>query len=324
MLSIIIVSWNTQELLRRCLASIKEGAGSFTIEVIVVDNGSHDGTPEMIRAEFSEVILIEPGENVGFSAGNNIGLARAEGEWLMLLNPDTEIIGDALPQLVAFLQAHPTVGVVGAELLYADGSRQATRHRFPSAFSLFVASTPLHNLFKPLLRRYYMEDIPLRSLVEGATGGATAGATARVAPTSPHPVDWLSGAALLLRREVYDVVSGLDERFFMYFEETDWQRRIKAAGWSIYFVPHATIRHYEDASSGQVVAMRHIRFNRSKVRYAAKWHGRPLAALLRQWLLLLFAIEWLKEAAKWLLGHKRPLRAQRVREYRQVLQSRLM
>lgn len=315
MLSIIIVSWNTQDLLRRCLASIKEGAGELLIEVIVVDNGSHDGTPEMIRAEFSEVILIEPEENLGFSAGNNVGLARSQGKWLMLLNPDTEIIGDALPQLVAFLQAHPTVGVVGADLFYADGLHQATRHRFPSAFTLFVASTPLHNLFKPLLRRYYMEDSPL-----GAMEGGGDGAMGR----EGELVDWLSGAALLLRREVYDVVGGLDERFFMYFEETDWQRRIKAAGWSIYFVPHATIRHYEDASSSQVVAMRHIRFNRSKVRYAAKWHGKALAALLRRWLLLLFAIEWLKEAGKWLLGHKRPLRAQRVKEYKEVLQSRFM
>ncbi|MGB0385942.1 MAG: glycosyltransferase family 2 protein, partial [Ardenticatenaceae bacterium] len=163
MLSIIIVSWNTCDLLRRCLASIEAGRGELVVEVIVVDNGSHDGTPEMVRAEFPGVIVVEPGANLGFSAGNNVGLARASGKWLMLLNPDTEVMGEALPVLVRFLEAHPSVGVVGPDLFYADGSRQATRHRFPSPFTLFVASTPLAPFFSPILRRYYMADKPVGS-----------------------------------------------------------------------------------------------------------------------------------------------------------------
>jgi len=304
MLSIIIVSWNTCELLHRCLASIEAEAqrGQLEVEVIVVDNNSHDGTPEMIRREHPQVRLIESGQNLGFSAGNNVGLAEARGKWLMLLNPDTELIGDALSTLVRFLQDHPAVGLVGPALFYADGTQQATRHRFPSLLSLFVASTPLYPWLSPLLGKYYMTDQPV---------------------DQPQAVDWLSGAALLLRREVYENVRGLDEAFFMYFEETDWQRRIKAAGWPIWFLPDATIRHYEDASSGQVVALRHIRFNRSRIRYTKKWHGARLATLLRAWLLLLFAIEWLKEACKWLVGHKRPLRQQRMKEYGQVLASGL-
>jgi hypothetical protein len=300
MLSIVIVSWNTRDLLRRCLASIRANHGDLEVEVVVVDNGSHDGTPAMIRGEFPDVVLVEPGENLGFSRGNNVGLARARGQWLMLLNPDTEIVGDALPTLVSFLEDQPHVGVVGPQIFYGDGSRQPTRHRFPTVLTLFLASTPLHQLARPVLRSYYMENRP---------------------HDQPQPVDWLSGAALLLRREVYEAVGGLDEQFFMYFEETDWQRRVKAAGWAIWYLPAATIRHYEDASSGQVVGLRHVRFNTNKLRYTAKWHGAGWAALLRLWLLVLFGVEWLKEGAKWLMGHKRPLRAQRLREYGLLLRQ---
>ncbi|MDQ4078270.1 MAG: glycosyltransferase family 2 protein [Chloroflexota bacterium] len=299
-LSVIIVSWNTRELLRRCLASLEAGRGDLALEVIVVDNGSHDGTPEMVRDEFPQVMLLEPGINLGFAGGNNWGLSQATGQWLLLLNPDTEVIGDALSTLVSFLQMHPSIGAVGPQIFYANSSRQITCHRFPSPFTLFFASTPLHPYIRPALRWYYMEDQPI---------------------DQPHPVDWLSGAALLVRREVYEMVGGFDERFFMYFEETDWQRRIKAAGWSVWYLPDATIRHHEDASSGQVVALRHIRFNQSRLYYTEKWHGTRLAALLRFWLLFLFMVEWLKEAAKWLLGHKRPLRAERIREYGQLLRS---
>ncbi len=166
-----------------------------------------------------------------------------------------------------------------------------------------MESTPLRPWLAPLFRRYYMADQPA---------------------DRAHAVDWLVGAALLLRREVYEQVGGLDERFFMYFEETDWQRRIKAASWSICYQPAASIIHHEDASSGQVVGQRHIRFNRSRVRYTEKWHGARWAALLRVWLVLLFLLEGLTEAAKWLVGHKRPLRAQRVREYGALLAALLV
>jgi GT2 family glycosyltransferase len=177
---------------------------------------------------------------------------------------------------------------------------QITCHRFPSALTLFLASTPLHHIARPLLRRYYMND---------------------KSSSETHPVDWLSGAALLLRREVYETVGGLDERFFMYFEETDWQRRIKAAGWSIWYVPGAVIRHYEDAASGQVAPLRHVRFNQSRLRYAEKWHGPGLALLLRLWLLLVYTMELMQEAGKWLLNHKRPLRSERIRAHLSLLRS---
>jgi N-acetylglucosaminyl-diphospho-decaprenol L-rhamnosyltransferase len=304
MLSVIIVSWNTRELLRRCLESIEASceAHPMPLEIIVVDNGSRDGTPTMIRDEFPWVRLLEPGENLGFSRGSNLGMSEAQGDHFLLLNPDTEVVGDALPTLLGFLQDYPTVGVVGPHLQYGDGTPQSTRRRFPSLFTLFFESTLFQPWLRPLLRGYYVED--------------------KIAGR-PQPVDWLMGAALLLRRDLYETVGGLDEQFFMYFEETDWQRRIKAAGWSIWYLPTATLVHHEDASSGQVVAQRHIRFNRSRISYTAKWHGAMWALLLRAWLHLLFIAEGAREGLKWLIGHKRSLRVQRLQEYRQVLQSGL-
>jgi N-acetylglucosaminyl-diphospho-decaprenol L-rhamnosyltransferase len=302
MLSIVIVSWNTRDLLERCLSSLQAARGDLELEIIVVDNASQDGTPELVRQRFPQVILLEPGQNVGFAAGNNLGLARARGQWLMLLNPDTEVRGGVLQALVAFLQKHPMIGVAGPPLWYATGEHQSSRRRFPNLFTLFLESTPLQPWVRPLLWRYYMDDQPLERA---------------------HPVDWLVGAAILMRRAVYESVGGLDEQFFMYFEETDWQRRIKGAGWPIWYVPQGSIIHHESASAGQAIAQRHIRFNASKVAYTARWHGLAWARLLRLWLLFLFTVEWLKEGGKWLLGHKRPLRARRLRQYATVLRSRL-
>ncbi|MCB0077808.1 MAG: glycosyltransferase family 2 protein [Anaerolineales bacterium] len=300
MLSIIIVSWNTVDLLRRCLASIEAERGTTALEIIVVDNGSLDGTPAMIHAEFPRVTVIESQENLGFSAGNNVGMAAAQGDFLLLLNPDTELTPGALSHLLDFMAAHPAVGLVGPELRYGDGSHQPSRRRFATLPTLFLDSTPLAPLLGPLRRRYYMADR---------------------APDLAQPVDWLVGAALLIRRAVYVQVGGFDEQLFMYFEESDWQRRIKAAGWSIWYEPAARIIHHEGASSGQVVTQRHIHFNQSRIRYTAKWHGPRWARRLSRWLWLLFTWESLVEGAKWLLGHKRPLRAARLQSYATVRQA---
>lgn len=293
LLSVIIVSWNTRELLRACLDSLLPAPEGLALQILVVDNGSQDGTPAMVRESFPAVELLESGRNLGFSAGNNLALARARGRYLMLLNPDTIVHEGALTTLVAFLADHPNAGLVGPQIRYADGSLQPSRHRFPTLLTLFVASTPLHAPLRALLGSYYLSGTPETAQLVG----------------------WLSGAALLLRREVYEQVGGLDERFFMYFEETDWQRRIRAAGWSIWYVPAARITHYEDGSSGQVRALRLLRFNRSRLLYVAKWHGAIWGRWLRGWLALLYGVEWLKEAVKWLLGHRRPLRRARMGAY---------
>ena len=300
-LSIIIVSWNVRDRLRACLASLPWADGD--VEVIVVDSASSDGTPAMVRAEFPAARLLASTENLGYSRGNNLGLEAARGRLALILNPDTELVGQALLLMVGYLDAHPRVGVLGPRLILPDGSVQSSRRRFPSLATAFFESTWLAPLApRSLLARYYAEDLPLDAPVE---------------------VDWLVGAALLVRREVWQQVGRLDEGFFMYSEELDWQRRIKAAGWQVVYFPAAQVRHHEAQSSAQVPAATHIRFNSSKVRYFRKYHGALAGEGLRWYLLGHFAfqlgLEWLKGAA----GNQRELRRARVAAYRDVLRSGL-
>jgi GT2 family glycosyltransferase len=302
-LSIIIVSWNVRELLRRCLQSILTAEG-LSLEIVVVDNASTDGSPEMVRAEFPQARLLANDENRGFTAANNQGLGLSQGRALLLLNPDTEVVGDALHTLLDYLQAHPQVGVLGPRLVYPDGSLQSSRRRFPTFATALVESTVVQELWpdNAMLRRYYLHDTPDDAVQE---------------------VDWLVGACLLARRECYEQIGGLDEGYFMYSEELDWCRRAKEAGWQIVYLPTATVIHHEGKSSEQVVPARHIHFQSSKIRYFHKHHGRWQAGALRWFLLGTYVYQVAREGLKWLLGHKRPLRAERLRAYRQVLRSGL-
>ncbi len=301
-LTVVVVNWNVRDLLRRCLHSVL--AHAIRLEIIVVDNASSDGSAAMVRAEFPSVRLIANEENRGFTAATNQGLALAQGRYLLLLNPDTEVVGDALATMVHYMDAHPKVGALGPQLRYPDGSRQPSRRRFPTFATALVESTVIQEWWRDnrFLRRYYMADTPDDAI---------------------QAVDWVVGACLLVRREVYDQVGGLDEGFFMYSEELDWCRRIKEAGWQVVYLPTATIIHHEGRSSEQVVPARHIHFQSSKVRYFRKHHGALQAGLLRRFLLATYLYQLVREGAKWLVGHKRPLRAERVRAYRQVLRSGL-
>jgi N-acetylglucosaminyl-diphospho-decaprenol L-rhamnosyltransferase len=316
-LSIIIVSWNVRELLRACLQSLTtddrrgttEESSSIvrlpsSIEIIVIDNASSDGSADMVAAEFPQLRLIANAENRGFTGGNNQGIAVAQGRYVFFLNPDTVVTDGALSTMVSYMEEHCDVGVVGPELHYGDGSLQSSRRRFPTFSSALFESTPpaWHWPDNPWARRYRMED---HQAFEG------------------EEVDWLVGAALLTRRAVLDQVGGFDEGYFMYSEELDWCRRVKAAGWRAVYLPSARIVHYEGRSSEQVVATRHIRFQTSKVRYFRKFHGRLAAGALRAFLLATFAAELVLEAVKWLLGSKRPLRRERIAAYAQLLRSGL-
>jgi N-acetylglucosaminyl-diphospho-decaprenol L-rhamnosyltransferase len=303
-LSVVIVSWNVRDLLRRCLASVEQGSGALALDVIVVDNASSDGSPEMVSTEFPHVRLITNRENRGFGSANNQGLAVSEGRHVVLLNPDTEILDGALSKMVAYVDSHPGIGALGPQLLHPDGTVQSSRRRFPTLTTAFLESTILQQWWpqNPVSRRYYIAD---RTDFE------------------TQYVDWLVGACLLVRRQVIEQVGGLDEGFFMYSEELDWCRRIKAAGWEVVYLPEARVVHFEGQSSGQVVAARHIYFHSSKVRYFRKHHGTLQAEVLRLFLLATFAYQLGSEGLKWLVGHKRPLRAERMAEYRQVLRSGL-
>ncbi len=305
-LSIIIVSWNVKTLLERCLASVLASCqrGTLSCEVIVVDSGSTDGSPEMVEQRFPTIQLIPAGSNLGFTKGNNLGVARSAGRYILLLNPDTEAIGDALPVLVSYMDQHPDIGVVGPRLVLPDGRIQPSRRRFPTLATAFLESTVLQEWFprNRVLARYYVQDRR---------------------DDQEQDVDWLVGACLLLRREAWQQVGSLDEGFFMYSEELDWCRRAKAAGWRVVYLPSASIVHHEGQSSAQVVPARHIYFQSSKVFYFRKHHGLLAAEALRLFLLATYVYQMAREAAKWLVGHKRDLRRERIAAYRSVLRSGL-
>jgi len=334
-LSIIIVSWNVRDLLRACLRSLTIDDRRWTmddksssmvhrpssaihrplsIEVIVIDNASSDGSAAMVAAEFPWVRLVANPDNRGFTGGNNQGLALSQGQYVLFLNPDTEVIGDALATLRAYMEAHPAVGVVGPLLRYADGSIQSSRRRFPTFGIALFESTPLAwhwplTSANPWARHYRMEE-HLQTSEVSETSEALG-----------QEVDWVVGAALMTRRAVLEQIGGFDEGYFMYSEELDWCRRAREAGWQIVYLPTAEIIHHEGKSSEQVVAARHIRFQTSKVRYFRKFHGQLVADVLRFSILTTFAVEWAFEALKWLLGSQRPLRRARLAAYGQLLRS---
>jgi len=278
---------------------------NLQIEVIVVDNASSDSSVAMIEEEFPQVQLIANSENVGFTVGNNQGIAATRGRYILLLNPDTEIVGDALTTMLAYMDDHPQVGALGPQLLNPDGSIQSSRRRFPTIATAFLESTILQQWFprNRVTRHYYITDRPDDEVQE---------------------VDWVTGACLLARRETIEEVGLLDEGFFMYSEELDWCRRIKAQGWQLIYLPTARVIHHGAQSSEQVKSFQHIQFQRSKIRYFRKHHGPWQAAVLRLFILATYLYQLIVEALKWLVGHNRPLRAKRVRAYWRVLESRLV
>jgi GT2 family glycosyltransferase len=327
-LSIVIVNWNVRDLLRQCLHSIlnktdphPDHPGEWSLqstadplqgkelaacrfEIIVVDSASSDDSVDMLRQEFPNVRLYASERNLGYAGGNNLGMRESQGQYVLLLNPDTKVVGDALSTMMTYLEAHSGVGALGPQLRDADGSIQSSRRRFPTLGTALIESTFLQKWFPNhrTLHRYYVLDLP-----DDAIG----------------QVDWVNGSCILVRRTVIEQVGLLDEAYFMYSEELDWQKRMRAAGWQIVYLPTARVIHYEGKSSEQVRALTHIRFSRSKVRYFYKHHGSLAGWVVRAWLLLNYVYEWAVEALKWTAGHERTLRRERMRAYCQVLRSGL-
>jgi hypothetical protein len=304
-ISIIVVNWNVKALLCQCLHSLLTAAQTsphLTTEIIVVDSASSDGSAELVRREFPQVRLIASEKNLGYAGGNNTGVAAARGRYLFLLNPDTVVQPEALGHMVSYLEAHLQVGAVGPRLLWPDGTTQSSRRRFPTLGSLFWESTLLGQWFphNRHAQRYHLAD---------------------QSPEQTQKVDWVVGAAMMIRREAWQQVGPIDSNFFMYFEETDWCYRCTQAGWEIHYLPVARVTHYEGKSSEQVVAERTLRFQRSKLYYARRYFGPAWAALLRLFLWATFVWQWAEESAKWLIGHRRSLRRERMRAYAQVLRG---
>ncbi len=309
--SIIIVSWNVRALLDDCLKSIYASDGiaptsnpsHFTLEVIVVDSASHDGSDQLLKDRYPQVKALLMQENVGFAKGNNLGLQQAQGRYVFLLNPDTRLSPTLIKDCVAYMDTSPTVGIVGPHTLNEDGTTQSSRRRFPTFLTGMFESTWLQKVApRRIMDHYYVRDQADDAVVD---------------------VDWVQGSAVFARHEVYEQVGGLDEAYIMYSEELDWCRRAKDAGWRVVYLGTTDLVHLGGKSSEQVVTKTHIRFQQSKLRYFKKFHGVFQAQLLRVILLLNYAWQWLTEAVKYLLGHKRELRRQRMQTYADVLRSGL-
>lgn len=271
-LAIVIVTWNVRNLALDCLRSVYDDLARDDLqgEVWLVDNASADGTPDAIRRHFPQVKLLEPGENLGFAAGNNLAL-RAIGfpdgdelpELVLLLNPDTSVQPGALRALIDGLQTSGA-GLAGARLIYGDGSFQHSAFAFPGLAQLIIDLFP----------------VPGR-LVESRINGRYP--RSLYARQNPFEIDHPLGATFLLRREVIRQVGLLDESFYIYCEEIDWAMRIKAAGWKVVCVPQAEVIHYAGRSTGQVRPQSVINLWKARLRLYAKHYPRfkrALAALI--------------------------------------------
>jgi N-acetylglucosaminyl-diphospho-decaprenol L-rhamnosyltransferase len=302
-ISVIIVSWNVTALLRDCLTSIySSDLGGRTLEVVVVDSASVDDTTAMVQAEFPAVQLLEQADNIGYTRANNVGLAAATGKYLLLLNPDTTILEDAIVQMAVYLDAHPEVGIVGPHTLNSDGTTQPSRWRFPTRRLAFMETAWLRPYAARLLEDYEYANVPAEST---------------------HEADWVQGSCLMARREVYEKIGGLDTGYVMFFEELDWCKRAADAGFKTVYLGAARIVHHGGKSTDQIGARKHIYYNESKLRYFRKVYGRGFAWVLRVFLLAVYGWQMLLESIKGLLGSQRPLRRERVNIYWQVLRSGL-
>ncbi len=283
-LVIVIVSYNVCALLRQCLASLPAGVGDLRAEVIVVDNGSRDGSAEMVAREFPQVRLIRSPANGGYAYANNLALRDLLADpppYVLLLNPDTVVPPGALAELVAFMEAHPWVGACGPRLVLPDGRLDlACRRSFPTPVIAFYHMVGLSRLFprSPRFARYNLTFLD---------------------PAGTYPVDSVVGACMLVRGQVLREVGLLDEAFFLYGEDLDWAYRIKEAGWSVYYHGAVTVVHHKGESSRQsrraVIEFYRAMYIFFRKHYAAQT-PRPLAWLVYTGIVLKAALALLVNA----------------------------
>jgi GT2 family glycosyltransferase len=249
-LSLCLVSWNVWADLRGCLLSLRQNPG-VRLQIIVVDNASADDTVAHLRRDFPEVELIANAENRGFAAASNQALAAAEGRYLLLLNPDTVVPPHGLEELVAFADQRPEAGVVGPQLRYPDGRLQYSARHFPTVTAALFRNTPLSRLFPRAraVQAYLMADWEHNEVRE---------------------VDWVSGAAMLIRREAYEQIGPLDERFYWGSEDVDYCWRAHQAGWKVLYTPTPRIVHAVGRSSDQAVRRTIVNTHRSMYRLYCK------------------------------------------------------
>ncbi|MDO6798746.1 glycosyltransferase family 2 protein [Shimia thalassica] len=251
-LSIVIVNWNTREMLRDCLQSVFDTLSDLKAEVFVVDNASEDGSQDMVRESFPQVNLICNTDNRGFAAANNQALALASGRYVLLLNSDTLVHGEVLSASCSFMDGRPEVGVMGCRVLNRDGTLQITGSGYPSLLNLSLMTTGLWKLKNvPFFDRYQMQTWDRRTERE---------------------IDVVSGCYMVVRKTAMDEVGLLDEDFFFYGEETDWCRRFADAGWKLVLSPVGEITHFGGGSVKKLNHKRDVMLTEGTVRLHRK-HG---------------------------------------------------
>jgi N-acetylglucosaminyl-diphospho-decaprenol L-rhamnosyltransferase len=219
--SVIVVNYNTAHLLGRMLSALEDGRGGLTLQVIVVDNASTDGSVEVLRSEHPSVELIENSTNMGFGRANNQALGRVRGRHVLLLNTDAFVAVDTLPMTVEFMDTHPECGVLGVKLVGEDGSLQPSCRYFPTPWNVFLHSTGLHRVFS---RARLVDDMSWDH-------------------ESVRDCDWVPGCYYLVRHTVIERVGLFDPQYFLYYEEVDHCRAVRRAGWKVTYYPYTTVVH---------------------------------------------------------------------------------
>jgi len=253
-LSIVIVNWNTGELLRRCLQSLPAATGALTVETIVVDNASGDGSAELVESEFGHCHLLRAGANLGFAGGNNLALKQATGRAVLLLNPDTICPPDSIVRLYRFMNSCENLAAVGPRLLDDTGQPTITWGFFPRARYHWLG------FLDP--RRFWLR-----------------GRWSRRVVAIPHPdepsqkVEYVLGACFLIPRDALERVGTLDDGYFLYFEETDWCWRARQAGLDVWYCAEAEIVHLEGKAAEQVSLFSIRQFQKSYRRFVTRNYG---------------------------------------------------
>ena len=268
-ISIIIINWNTKDLLLNCLKSIKDREAKYEMEIIVVDNASTDGSPEAVKSQFPNVKLIVNNNNLGFAKGNNIGIEASSGRYVYLANSDIVIKEGCIEGMLRYMDTHTSIGILGPRLLNPDLTLQPSCKKFPTLWNNFCLAVGLTRIFlrSKLFCGEHMWFFPHDTVIR---------------------VEALVGAFLVVRREAIKQVGLLDENFFMYGEEIDWCKRFWNAGWEVVFYPEAEVVHYGRASSSREPVRFFKESYRSKLKYWKKHRSRVaqigfvLITLLRQ------------------------------------------
>jgi GT2 family glycosyltransferase len=256
-ISIIIVTWNGKQFARECLDSLRTYRDDPKVEIIVVDNASSDGTPALVEQEFPWVCLIRNSANLGFSRANNIGMVATTGKYVCLINSDVRVPHDCLVSMHAYMEAHPSVGMLGPQMLCPNGQIGRSYMRFPTVWRGLCDAFALHRVFRS---SGHLSGIMMSEFDNSQTA----------------EVDVLNGWFLMVRREALDKVGMLDEQFFMYGEDIDWSYRFYKAGWKRVYFSGARAFHYGGASSAVAPTRFYVEMKRANLQLWKKHHGRLL------------------------------------------------